>query len=677
MNRENTPWAPVTPAQLEWTDEGDPLSSTFGDVYYSREDGIAESTHVFLEGNKLAERLVNGDRGSFCIGETGFGTGLNFLLTWQLWRGLPQPRPRLHYVSVEMFPLLRADLERALATWPSLAPLAESLLAHWPDLLPGQHRVILDDGQVTLDLWWEDVAAALPDIASTGPSIDAWFLDGFAPACNEAMWRPELYRAIAAASRQGASFATFTAAGHVRRGLQDCGFQVEKAPGFGHKRECLRGSLAHAVEAPTHDYTPWDLPRKSPHELLNPSPQLTPKTALVIGAGLAGCSTAAALARRGLVVKVLDAGALAGEASGNEQGILYTRLSRRHSVLTDFALQSFTCAAALYRGLFANGRLCAGVDGELCGSFHQQSDADERALLAEQLKSLPQLAAVLEPEEAESLLGVRPREGGYWFPASGWLRPPSVCTALLDHPNIQLIEHCGALSLVRELDHWTARNGQEAIATGSLAIICTGTAASRFEGLEWLPTQAIRGQTSHLPANSQFDTLRAGFCHEGYIAPARNGEHCIGATFNLKDSETSLRHDDHRQNLERLASAVPRWRELIAAIDVEHISGRVGFRCASPDYLPIAGPVPARDAFLHDYAGLRKNAKQTIPALGSYMTDLYVNTAHGSRGLSSTPLVAEILASQICEEPIPMSRELQRALSPARFLVRDLARGRI
>jgi tRNA 5-methylaminomethyl-2-thiouridine biosynthesis bifunctional protein len=668
MNRDNQPWWPVTAATIDWSDDGDPISNQFGDVYYSRENGLAESEHVFLRGNDLPRRWQNLTQDTFCIGETGFGTGLNFLLSWQLWRQLPQPRPRLHYLSIEKFPLRREDMQRALASWPELAPLSRQLLLCWPDLLPGQHRLILEGGQLTLDLWWEDVGDALPDLASHGPMIDAWYLDGFAPARNESMWQPALYDAMATLSRPGASFATFTAAGHVRRGLQEAGFKVEKAAGFGRKRECLRGTLARPGIDPGYRQTPWDLDQ---------SPPSPADSALIIGAGLAGCTTAAALARRGISVTLLDAGELAGAASGNEQGILYTRLSKRHSALTDFALQSVHFAAALYRQMFASGELRRGEDGELCGSFQLQANEDELAILEERLATAPELAVVLQADAAQALLGVRPPGAGYWYPGSGWLNPPSLCRALVERPGITLLENCGELSLGQGRGQWQALREGKALAEAPLVIVCAGVSAAGFPGLEWLPLQAIRGQTSHIPCHGGSADLKAAFCHEGYIAPARNGSHCIGATFELRATDTALRGADHRHNLDKLAAALPQWQAHLEAIDIESLSGRVGFRCASPDYLPVAGPVPDRESFLQTYAGLRKNARHTIFARGNYMQGLYVNTAHGSRGLTSTPLVAEVLASRICAQAPPLSRELLRALSPARFLVRDLARNRI
>jgi tRNA 5-methylaminomethyl-2-thiouridine biosynthesis bifunctional protein len=670
MRRDNTPWRPVRSASLQWNETGDPVSADYGDVYYSRDNGLEESRYIFLQGNDLPRRWSLHPRPHFCICETGFGTGLNFLLTWQAWEALPEPRPALHYLSIEKHPMARDDLTVALGNWPALQPLAALLLDAYPGLLPGQHRLLFEEGQVTLDLWWEDAEDALPDLASQNqPLVDAWYFDGFAPACNKAMWSTRVLRAAAALSLPGASFATFTAAGQVRRDLADAGFTVHKAPGFGRKRECLRGQLEQprAATAAT-TATPWDLVAAG---------HTRPQSALVIGGGLAGCTVAAALSRRGIAVTLLDKGKLASAGSGNDQGIVYTRLSRKHSSLTDFALQSFQFASRFYRGMFQSGQLAEGHDGALCGSFHQSDNVGELAAMAAVLTAAPELAQVLDAAQAREVLGIEQRSGGYWYPESGWLRPASVCQALVSGSGIAVVEDCGELSLEAVNGEWRALAGDQAVATANCAIVAAGIAATDMQQLNWLPLQVIRGQTTHLPTAPQFSALRAALCHEGYIAPARQGQHCIGATFNLHDDEPALRVEDHHVNLARLAAALPTWAEALDALDATALDGRVGYRCASPDYLPLAGPVPNLSGFLRDYAQLRKNARQTIAAKGDYMPGLYLTTAHGSRGLTSTPLAAELLSSMICNEPLPLSRELCRALAPARFIMRDLARNRI
>ncbi len=674
MKRDNQPWRGVTRAELAWHSgrhpaQSNPFSTRFGDVYYSRENGAEESRHVFLRGNDLLRRMADFPGPVFCIGETGFGTGLNFLLTWQAWRALPQPRPRLHYLSLEKYPLPTEDLSRALSAWPQLAELTRGLLDNYPPSIHGCHRLQLDEGDVILDLWWEDALDALSDLASRErPLIDAWYLDGFAPSQNASLWSSDLLSRVATLSRPGASFATFTAAGQVRRDLEAAGFDVVKAPGYGRKRECLRGTLRQAPPSPPVTATPWDLAA---------IPGAWPESVLVVGGGLAGCTTAAALARRGVRVTLLESGELASQGSGNEQGILYTRLSRRHSPLADFALLSFAFASRYYQHMLTAEELREGLDGKLCGSFHQSTDLKDMDYLSQALVGLEQLARVVDSRQASELIGLDQGSPGYWYPRSGWLRPASICRALAARPGIEVITNCGDLHLKYRDSRWQALAGGKTLAGASCAVIATGTAAPEQPGLDWLPLQSIRGQTTQLPSNSTLAELRAALCHEGYIAPAREAEHCIGATFDLDDGDPDLRPEDHLRNLRALARAAPALESLIDNINPQQLSGRVGYRCASPDYLPLVGPAPDFTAFLRDFAPLRKNARQTLLHRGPCMPGLYLNTAHGSRGLSSTPLAAELLASDICGEPPPLSRDLARALSPARFIIRDLGRNRL
>jgi tRNA 5-methylaminomethyl-2-thiouridine biosynthesis bifunctional protein len=669
MNRENTPWQPATAARLEWPDEGGPRSLLFGDIYYSRDNGLEESRQVFLRGNNLPERWRGWPDEHFAIAETGFGTGLNFLLTWQAWLDTPEPRPALHYIAVEKYPLAATDLARALDLWPGLHELAQQLLAHYPGLVPGQHRLLLADGRIRLDLWWEDVGEALADLAGQGRRwVDAWYLDGFAPASNESMWQAGVMAAAAQLSRPGATLATFTAAGLVRRNLDAAGFRVSKVPGYGRKRESLRAHMPAHAERPDAAAPPqWDTPGIAASR---------PARVIVLGAGLAGCTVAAALARRGVAVSLLDQGALAGAGSGNDQGILYTRLSTRHAPLIDFALQSFCFSSAFYGEMFRSGALASGEDGELCGSFHQHGKPQELAEMAGRLAAVPELASVLSAREAEDRLGVAQHADGYWYPRSGWLCPGAVCRALVGHPLISVQENCSELALTPMAAGWQVQARDGSNWQAPCVVVATGTGSMQQAPLQWLPLQAIRGQTTTLPAGEPFSRLRAGFCHEGYIAPARAGSHCIGATFKLRSSDTAVQPAEHGENLDRLGAAVPAWADALAQLDPAGLAGRVGFRCASPDYLPLVGPVPDREAFLRDFAALRKDARNAPAIAGQYLDGLYLSTAHGSRGLTSAPLAAELLASQVCGEAPPLSRELCRALAPARFIIRDLRRNR-
>lgn len=675
MIRGNTDWRALTTADVDWRGKSGAHSKRFDDFYYSSQNGREESEYVFLQGNRLAQRWSSHPHPSFCIVETGFGTGLNFLLTWKLWKAQPKPRPRLHFISIEKHPLTKDDMHRALSAWPELNQLTSCLLTNYPQPVPGQHRVVLDDGAVILDLWLEDAEDALSELASYGQSsVDAWYLDGFSPNRNQSMWTSNIFHFMADTSRKDATFATFTAAGDVRRGLIDAGFDVSKLPGYAKKRESMRGVYKKATgvnrsPSPKRDTnTPWDIRSKR---------SAAPQSVIVIGAGIAGCTSAAALARRNMNVCILECGRVANAGSGNDQGVLYTRLSQKHSPLNDFSLQSYSFAHRFYLQLLASGGLQGGVDGALCGSFHQSCKTEEMEAISPLLQTVPDLAQVLSSPQANKILGIEQAEGGYWFPGSGWMRPASVCQALLDNTNIKLLENTGRVSLIQRNGGWVAMSEDRILAEAECVVIAAGTATGSLADLHWLPLQAIRGQTSTLPATDNTHSLRTALCHSGYISPARLGNHCIGATFDIGDTANEVRDTDHRKNLDALGRAIPDWQTELAGVDEKTITGRVGYRCASPDYLPLIGPVPNRTLFLENYAALRKNARQTIACTGEFVPGLFLSTGHGSRGLTSAPLAAEILASVISAEPVPLSRELYRAISPARFIIRDLRRNRV
>jgi len=668
MDPQQAPWRPLATAVLDWEPGGAPRSRRYGDIYFSPQDGPAESRHVFLDGNGLPGRWREHDAPVFRIGELGFGTGLNFLVTLAALHREAPPGLRLHYWAVEAEPLRARDLARcADALPPSLAAPAAALAAAYPPPVPGLHRLLFDDGRVVLDLHWGDAATALADRASHGRRwFDAWYLDGFAPARNATLWEEPLWRQLARLSRPGATVSTFTAAGRVRRGLAAAGFAMNRRDGFGAKRESLHGRLAHPPPAAAGDGTPWDLPAGAPP---------APASALVIGAGIAGASAAAALARRGVAVTVLEAGPVAGRGSGNAQGVLFTRLSHRHAPLTDIALLGYLDAARCYRALFDAGRLRAGADGELNGCFQMAGPKVRLDQLAPALATVPELAELLNPAAAAERLGVTPAVGGLWLPHSGWLHPAAACRALLSGGGITLVEHCGAVTLNREDGRWRALADGGRHWSADIAVVAAGVASADLADLHWLPLRPIRGQVSALPAAAVSGKLRAPFCHSGYVTPPRDGTLNFGASFVPGDADRALRRDEHRHNLEALAEAVPAWAPTLRARDPAAVDGRAELRCGTPDYLPLAGPAPASAAFCERYAALARNARAAVPVRAPWVPGLYVSTGHGSRGLSSAPLAGELIASQACDEPPPLPRPLARALAPARFILRDLIRN--
>jgi tRNA 5-methylaminomethyl-2-thiouridine biosynthesis bifunctional protein len=646
-----------THARLDWDAQGQPLSAEFGDVYFSRASGLQETRHVFLASNRLAERFAAlSPDAAFCIGETGFGTGLNFLCAWQLFEECAPPGARLHFVSTERYPLTLPDLRRALALWPELASFAEALVAQYQAIHPGFQRLHFADGRVLLTLLVGDVLDTLPELDA---SVDAWFLDGFSPAKNPQMWTPELFAQLARLSRPGTTLATFTSAGFVRRGLLAAGFEVVRVKGFGHKREMLAGPFAGLAATAAK---PW---------FARPPKPRAAQHALVIGAGLAGCASAASLAMRGWRVTLIERhGRIAAEASGNPQGVLYLKLSAHRTPLSQLVVSGFGHTRRLLE------RLERGSDWDGCGVLQLAFDDKEAARQAQLAAAFPaELLRAVQQPDAEALAGVSLPAGGLFFPEAGWVHPPALCRQLVDHPNIRVLGNREALELRRDAGLWRAFDGEHELAAAPVCVLAGAAEVQRF--VPSLPLKRIRGQITRLPASDASFGLRTVLCAEGYVAPPRQGEHTLGASFDFHAQDLTPSEAEHAGNLQLLEEISTELATRLGAdtLDPATLDGRAAFRCTSPDYLPIVGPLADADAFACAYAVLGKDARQVPDAPCPWLDGLYVNTAHGSRGLLTAPLCGELLAAWLCDEPLPLPRPVAEACHPNRFALRRLIRG--
>ncbi|NLC09688.1 MAG: bifunctional tRNA (5-methylaminomethyl-2-thiouridine)(34)-methyltransferase MnmD/FAD-dependent 5-carboxymethylaminomethyl-2-thiouridine(34) oxidoreductase MnmC, partial [Gammaproteobacteria bacterium] len=317
-------------AHIDWNEQGQPLSAEFADVYFSKQSGLDESRYVFIQHNQLTERFQQLDNSTpLVVAETGFGTGLNFLTCWQLFLQQAPEQARLHFISVEKYPLHAADLQLALALWPELEPLSAQLLQQYLVIQPGYQHFIFQQGRVCLTLL---IGEASEQLSQLDAKVDAWFLDGFAPSKNPDMWSDALFSQLARLAKPQTTLATFTSAGFVRRGLQAAGFSMQRHPGFGHKREMLSGVFSGSHTASWA--APW---------FARPTqPSNAEKHAVIIGAGISGCASAYSLAIRGWRVTLIERNPhIALEASGNPQGVLYLKLSAHQTNLTQLILAGF------------------------------------------------------------------------------------------------------------------------------------------------------------------------------------------------------------------------------------------------------------------------------------------------------------------------------------------------
>ncbi|WP_440810966.1 bifunctional tRNA (5-methylaminomethyl-2-thiouridine)(34)-methyltransferase MnmD/FAD-dependent 5-carboxymethylaminomethyl-2-thiouridine(34) oxidoreductase MnmC [Pseudomonas syringae] len=651
-------------AQIDWDEHGNPRSRDFSDVYFSTESGLDETRHVFLVQNDLHRRFTELPVGGrLIIGETGFGTGLNFLCAWQLFEACAPAGARLHFVSVEKYPLSRADLQRALALWPELSTFAQPLLDQYVAVHKGFQRLVFDEGRVTLTLLVGDALQMLPQLDG---QIDAWFLDGFAPAKNPEMWTPELFAELARLSTSATTIGTFTSTGWVRRSLNAAGFKMKRVPGIGHKWEVLRGAFIAWPEGVTTASAakPW---------FARPAPHTGERKALVIGAGLAGCATAESLAQRGWHVSLLERHAApAQEASGNPQGVLYLKLSAHGTTLSQLILSGFGYTRRLLE------RLQRGVDWDACGVLQLTFD-DKEALRQKQLaEAFPDtLLHLLDQPQAEARSGIALNSGGLFYPEGGWVHPPALCHAQAAHPNIRLITHRQALELRRVDDQWQVWGGEQLIDSASVVVLAGAADIKQFSQSAELPLKRIRGQITRLPQTQASTALRSVVCAEGYVAPARLGEHTLGASFDFNSTDLTPNLADHLDNLGLLREISADLTARLEAADLPHeqLQGRAAFRCTSPDYLPIVGPLADRDRFVQTYAALSKDARQVPDIACPWLDGLYVNSGHGSRGLITAPLCAELIAAWLDNEPLPLPRSVAEACHPNRFALRSLIRG--
>lgn len=563
-----------------------PRSEVFDDVYFSAAGGMAETRHVFLGGNDLPARWA--ERSHFTVAETGFGTGLNFLICWDEFDRTAKPGAFLDFVSVEKYPLTPAQICDYLAPWKSaLGVRTKKLCAQYPLRTAGFHRLVFD-GRVALTLIFDDVTAALPRVEA---QVDAWFLDGFTPAKNPDMWTPELYTQMARLSAPGASVATFTAAGDVRRGLAAAGFDVTKVKGFAHKRDMLTGRYAAGVPA---------LRRQAPKKIA------------IVGGGLAGTACARVFRDYGLTPVLYESeNRVATQASGNLRGLYNPRLSAFRSPESDFYAAAFALTARTVK--FAGD-----VGQNPCGALHLITDEDRRKKFTRAVDhwGWGEHMRLVDPTQASDIAGVFVSHPALYLPDAGYVCPPALCVSLAD-------------GIEPRFDHPVADiNALDADAV----ILCNGVRAMDF--VPDLKLHTVRGQVTLANSTEHSACLKTNLCYGGYAAPTVDGVHVVGASFQRWLSHTDLMAEDDRDNLDKLARAVPS----LTGLTIQ--GARASLRCSSHDRFPVIGQVDDR---------------------------IFVSTAHGSHGIISSLLGAHYLADLLRGGASCLPTDTARALSPGRF----------
>ena len=658
----------ITNANIQFNENGTPYATEFEDLYFSDAQGIDETTHVFVKNNRLLERWKDFSEPFFTIAETGFGTGLNVLVTMLYFEKFIQQshnsRLRLHFISIEKFPISHADLTQALSLYPQLQQYSESLLAQYPIPVAGCHRLSFLGGKVTLDLWLGDVHEVLPQIENSPQGlVDSWFLDGFAPSKNPDMWTQGLFENMALLAKNKCHFATFTAAGHVKRGLREAGFTVAKQPGHGRKRDMLAGS----IEKPEQNLS------RLPYFTRRPATISKSPSIAIVGGGLAGANCAYALSKRGLSATLYcKDNNLAKGASGNAQGGFYPQLNAEAGHASQIHALSFNFASTLYRQLLSQGNH---FSHQWCGTlqlaFNDKVAARYRKLIHN--KTWPEaLLNWVEPQQASQLANLPMPYPGLYIPQGGWINLPELVAALTKAANSTVVVNKQLVAQERINDTWKLSWKDGSQTNADIVIMATGSDSADCQQMSQLPFRLVRGQVEAIHSQNELANLSTVLCHKGYLTPAWQGSHALGSTYVKDDRNCDYRLTEQQTNIEMHQKSLSEcdWIRDIQPTK----NGRAAIRCSTPDHLPMVGSVPDISAQTEQYHDLYKALRANNYPQPTNHNNLFMLCALGSRGLTTAPLCAEILVSHILNEPLPLSSHLLDALNPNRFLVRGLIR---
>ncbi|WP_286262660.1 bifunctional tRNA (5-methylaminomethyl-2-thiouridine)(34)-methyltransferase MnmD/FAD-dependent 5-carboxymethylaminomethyl-2-thiouridine(34) oxidoreductase MnmC [Thalassotalea atypica] len=663
--------------------DGSPYSSLFDDIYFDTDSGYQQSDTVFIQGNKILTRLLQYKDAiktsrpksrTFTIAETGFGTGLNLLLTLKTYQAAINQvsidvLPTLDFISTEKYPLSLEQLKQSLVILPELGELTEQLLAQYPkdiDSVQTQPiRCTFLDGKVTLQLFIGDATTCFEQISTQQGLVDAWYLDGFSPAKNPDMWHDALYQQIARLSKPQATLSTFTVAGKVRRGLKNVGFRLEKQDADTQKQEVLTGFLQqHQLHR--HGYKVRPAISKPQH-------------VAIIGGGIAAACAAYSLTQKGVKVTLYCKDEkVAQGASSNAIGALYPLLHQQADEISLFYQRAFWHARAHYDELLDKG---FDFEHQWCGLLEvsYKDTLSKRQQQFEQLSTWPKsLIHSVDAKTANKIANIPLNMGGLFMPEAGWISPPTLVKATFDAAKttgrlrIQNRTHIKEL-VQQDNNKWRLIADDEEF-NESIVIFCGGAEGIKLNTIDTLPLSSVRGQVSNVNTSAATKGLATVICHKGYLTPENKGIHCIGATFTKNSNDTLASKEDDEFNLNMLHRCLPKLTSW-SLDDVRASKARL--RCMTPDHLPMVGAMPNIQKHIEMYGHLTKDKNWKYSEVAPVIDNLYVFTGLGARGLVSAPLLADILTADICSTPYPVDDEQLFNLSPNRFVIRDLIKRKV
>ena len=625
--------------EYTWTEKGTLYSNVYDDVFFHDGDGLEETDYVFLQGNKLQERMPKQD---LIIGELGFGTGLNFLLTWQLWQKSGKNNSkRLTFISCEKHPLTLELLEKSHAQFPQLKKYSQQLRQKWPPVETGFHLLEFEEGKVALLLLFGDCFESLRQFEV---KVDAWFLDGFSPAKNEDMWSENVFKQMAWHSHQETTLATFTAAGIVRRGLESVGFEIQRIKGFGFKKHMTVGKFTGHVKERLH-LAPWF---RSPEKLADTS-------IAVIGAGMAGLNLAYYLERAGHSVTVFEtASEIASKASGNKRGMLYPLISKKPDRL---------------------GSLTE-VGAHFASSQIKELGIDYREGLLEFVSSDSKAARFGEAIERYSPDYLEMVDTS--FGKKAMLHKKALSLSPLEYAEALSGQLTGSIKFAKKIislkqqdECWLLNFEDGSSEEFGSVFMANAYEVNDLQQMSHLPFRRSRGQLVYLD-KKLVNTTEKDLNFINYLTEA---DDCftLGATFDVDDFDESFRPEDSQDLLNSMQKSFP--DVLSEKIDVKDLSGRVCFRTVLKDYFPVVGASPDEAFYKSVYGDLKHGKPISTYGEAEYHKNLFLSCGHGSRGLTFSPLSAVYLSRLIRDGIHILSSSHIQAVHPGRFLIKDLKKA--
>ncbi|WP_301098571.1 bifunctional tRNA (5-methylaminomethyl-2-thiouridine)(34)-methyltransferase MnmD/FAD-dependent 5-carboxymethylaminomethyl-2-thiouridine(34) oxidoreductase MnmC, partial [Otariodibacter sp.] len=640
-------------ASLSFSSNQTPVSDQFDDIYFSTQDGLAESRYVFQEGNQLWEKWLSHDRSAFVIAETGFGTGLNFFAVAEYFEEFCKANPehilkRLYFISFEQYPIQAEQFHSVHQNHPQFAKNIDKLTACWEPRQVGCQRYHFD--QVYLDLWFGDIAENLPQLGDNyNATIDCWFLDGFSPDKNPQMWNEQLYQQMFRLTKPKGTFATFTASSQVRRGLQSVGFEVYKRKGFGKKREMVWGEKP--VESESH-------PIEYPYYFR--SKQTNADDIAIIGGGVASLFLALSLIEKGKSVTLYCKDlALAQNASGNAQGAIYPQLSDDDERNVRFYVHSFDYALQRLRQLTPLVPFEQGLTGVSLYAYNDKTDQKLKKIAEDGWDE--KLYKLCSADELSDKVGLPLVNGGAFISQGGWLSPVQLVQngfKYLEQRGLTIVLNHKVENLEFENNQWHWQHQGQSF-SHQVVVLANGHTLKTFKQIEGIQIYPVRGQVSQVPTNENLSKLKSVLCYDGYLTPvSAHHTHCLGASHVRDNLDTTFSLAEHQQNITKLQQNLTAC-EWTQNIDGSENKAKVGVRAAFRDRIPMVGAVPNYPEQKVQYKNLYnlKRRRQPIPIPVNH-PNLYLLAGLGSRGLTTAPLLGELLASQIANEPLPLSQDI-------------------